>query len=300
MKYALFFVLMFLTVYPQERDTLRQGIGFPISDIKWGRLALSGSVLVGADIGVWFYAKQAWYTYGTVKWHTFNDWYNAKLNLDKLGHAHLTMMYNKMLYHTGIWCNFSESEANWSAAAISWIMQCQIELYDAYFENWGFSWPDLAGNTVGAFFPTLQREYPFLQNFNLKYSYHPSSDLENRFINDFLNDYEGTTYWLTVNVNELLPKSIGEYYPDWLDIAIGYGVNQVFLPDGSWNHDVKNNKRGLGNQEWYIALDYDLLRLFNPQKGTFWYSALDLLNLIHLPSPAIRISPSAIYYGIYF
>ncbi|MHC1739156.1 MAG: DUF2279 domain-containing protein [Ignavibacteriaceae bacterium] len=292
MKYALFLFVTFFSVFPQESDTT--------SEIKWGRLAISGGAFIAADLGVWFYAKDAWYKYGTVKWHTFNDWYNAKLNLDKAGHAHMTMLYNKLLYHTGKWCNLSESEANWSAGTMSWLMQMQIELYDAYFENWGFSWPDVAANTVGAFYPTLQREYPFLKNFNLKYSYHPSGDLRNGFVNDFVNDYEGTTYWLTINVDEFLPGSISEYYPDWLEIAIGYGVNRVFLPDGNWNHDIKNNKRGLGHQEWYIAIDYDLMKLIKPAKGTFLYTFLDLLNVVHLPAPAVRISPSAVYYGIYF
>ncbi|MDY0080544.1 MAG: DUF2279 domain-containing protein [Ignavibacteriaceae bacterium] len=285
-------LLCVLKVYSQEADSSE--------GIKWGRFAVAGTALAAVDAGVWFYAKEAWYKYGTVKWHTFNDWYNAKLNLDKTGHAHMTMLYNKLIYHTARWTNMGEKEANWSSAGIAWLMQFQIELYDAYFENWGFSWPDVGANTIGAFYPTLQREFPLLQNFNLKYSYHPSSDLEQKFVNDFINDYEGTTYWLTINVHEFLPEAIKEYYPDWLNIALGYGVNGIFHSDGNWNHDVKNNKRGLGREEWYIALDYDFMKVFKPKEGTFWYTLLDLLNAVHLPAPTIRFSPSAIYYGLYF
>lgn len=300
MKHILLFfgiLLLFETSFPQDSLSIDNRSS---NEVNCTRASIAIGALISSDVALWLYTKQAWYSNPTTKWHTLNDWYNAKLNIDKLGHAHITSGYNKILFYTGQWINLSESEANWSAAAISWLLQFQIELYDAYFIHWGFSWPDLASNTFGAVYPSLQREYPTLRNFNLKYSFFPSSDLKNGFVDDFINDYKGTTYWFTIHFHDYLPETIKKYYPDWLGIAIGYGGENIYKNDGSYNHDSNNNKRGLGAEEWYISFDYDLIKLFKPNKNSFWYGFLDFLNLIHFPAPAIRIKPSTIFYGVYF
>jgi len=94
-----------------------------------------------------------------------------------------------------------------------------------------------------------------------------------------------------------MPGSVDKVIPDWLNLAVGYGGDKLVWPNG---HLRQINNEGIGEQEWYIALDYDLLKIFKPKKDSFWYILLEQLDGIHFPAPAIRIKPSAIYYGIFF
>ena len=67
------------------------------------------------------------------------------------------------------------------------------------------------------------------------------------------------------------------------------------LGDGIYN---SVNGVGQGEQEWYIALDYDMRKL--PGDSAFMQFVKESLNLFHWPAPAIRFTPSAVYYGLYF
>ncbi|MCX8010373.1 MAG: hypothetical protein N3A61_04420 [Ignavibacteria bacterium] len=100
---------------------------------------------------------------------------------------------------------------------------------------------------------------------------------------------------MTLDVHSILPKPVDKFWPNWLNLAFGYGVDKVKLGKNDWN----SAEEPLGDREWYISFDYDLLKLFNP-KAQWLREILDALNLIHFPSPAIRFSPSGVVYGLYF
>ncbi len=100
---------------------------------------------------------------------------------------------------------------------------------------------------------------------------------------------------MTFDVNSILPEKLDKYWPDWLNIAIAYSVERVKLGKNIWN----SFDRPLGDREWFIALDYSLLKIIKP-KSKFLREVLDLLDNFHFPAPAVRISPSTVWYGIYF
>jgi hypothetical protein len=127
-------------------------------------------------------------------------------------------------------------------------------------------------------------------------SYLPSDPYLDGWMDYPLKDYDGFTYWLGFTVEDFLPDDAKPYWPDWLGIAVGYGAAKTFKGKNSYNTD--SNNIGLGDQEWYIALDYDLRKL--PGDSEFLKFLKDSLNLIHWPAPAIRFSPTGIYYGLYF
>jgi hypothetical protein len=268
------------------------------NSIMWERVIFTTSATAAVNIALWNYYNTAWYTGEKTKMHSVNDWYSEKLNIDKLGHLHGAVALHKGTYHLLRWSNFREEQAMWIAGATAWLMQLQIELSDSRFKSWGFSWHDLGANTIGALYPSLQYYFPELQSFNFKVSYYPSDNYRNGQYKHLIDDYEGKVHWLSINVHNFLPENFQKYYPDWLNLAVGYGGDRLLTPQGSLNKD--HNGKGLGVQEWFIAFDYDLLKLFDPKKGTFWYGLIDMLNLIHLPAPAIRIQPTGIFYGLYF
>jgi hypothetical protein len=48
-----------------------------------------------------------------------------------------------------------------------------------------------------------------------------------------------------------------------------------------------------------LSLDYDLTKII-PQDTGFLRLLAEALNFIHWPAPAVRISPNAVWYGLYF
>ena len=83
-----------------------------------------------------------------------------------------------------------------------------------------------------------------------------------------------------------------EKLPDWLNIAIGFGLDET-------QYLSPLNKKVGGNNEWYIALDYDIpkiLKRWNSATGKkvkYWF------NYFHLPAPTIRISPKLEFYPLF-
>jgi hypothetical protein len=126
----------------------------------------------------------------------------------------------------------------------------------------------------------------------MKFSYHPSN-----LINEpggvgfrgqqhiMFDDYEGQTLWLSVYLNNLLPETVEPYWPDWLALAVGYGVRDVATPD----------PYGIV----LLSLDYDMRRIIPGDSG-FLRTLAEVLNFIHFPAPAVQISPHAIWFGLYF
>ena len=279
------------------RDPLPVGVEAPLHS---GRLWLVGGSLFTANAGIMGYYFATFYNDDYARrapFHTFDDWYNADLNVDKLGHIWGTQTYTHALYHIFRWTRMRETPAMLWSSSVALLFQLEMEVTDGLYEKWGFSWWDMGANAVGAAWPNLQRAVPELQSVNLKMSYHPSPSVKKGWIeHDYLRDYDGFTYWLTLSVEDVLPAGARPYWPDWLGIAVGYGANRTMLGDGVYN---SAGGVGQGEQEWYIALDYDFRKII-PGDTAFLRFVRESLNLFHWPAPAIRITPSAIYYGLYF
>lgn len=283
LKYLL--VLIFINTVTSRGFTISD----PDSSVDIRRLIATGAVITVADIGLWSYYNKAWYSGNTTKMHSTDDWYNYNLNIDKIGHLHGAISLSRFSYYWLKWVNLSEKEALRYSSLAAWLLQLQVEIYDSQYEEYGFSWGDIGANTVGVLYPLLQYHLPFLKNVNVKVSYFPSSSYYKGHYKHLIDDYEGRTYWFTFHPYDILPVGVQKVYPEWLGLALGYGGTDIIKPGGGINQD--KNKKGTGTQEWYLSLDVDLIKLFKPDKRTFLYSFLDLLNLIHLPLPAFRFSP---------
>ncbi len=259
---------------------------------------VAGTMFTGNAAIMWYYFTTFYSPRESErsKWHAFDDWYNADLNVDKIGHVWGTQAYANTLYHIFRWTNMREEPAMWWSSSLAFFFQLQMEMTDAFYKSWGWSWWDVAANAVGAVYPNLQRAWPPLRSVSVKMSYWPSRLITERWVNYVLKDYDGFTYWLAFTVEDFLPKKLRRFWPDWLGVAVGYGAANTVIGRNHYNTD--RNNIGLGDQEWYIALDYDLRRL--PGDTPFLKFLKEQLNLIHFPSPAIRFTPTAVYYGLYF
>jgi len=267
--------------------------------IYWGRATISGISLLSLNVLTWSYYVNTWYDKTSNTFQFRDDWYDHSLNVDKLGHYWTATVLHKTVYKLCQWSNFSQTESLILSSTLAWLQMFPIEIKDGYYVTYGFAWSDLMANTLGAVYPSLQVVYPSLQAFNIKMSMSVSPNYKQYYqIKNPIDDYEARTFWLSVDVHKLLPKTWKNYWPSWLCLAVGYGGSEMFRPDGGWNID--KNRQGLGRQEWYLALDYNLMEIFKPEKNTFLYQFFDFLNMLHLPAPTIRFTPTTVFYGLYF
>jgi hypothetical protein len=267
--------------------------------VKSTRLWLLGGSMAAGNAAIMAYYFTTYYAKREGErsaWHTFNDWNNADLNVDKLGHMYGSQMYARTAYWMFRWTNMTHAQSLWWSAALAWTLQFEMECTDGFYRKWGFSWWDIASNTAGAFWPVLQDALPALRAVNLKMSYWPSPAAKAGWVEYPLVDYDGYTYWLALSVEDVLPAPAKPYWPDWLGVALGYGADRTLLGRGVYNSDAAN--RGLGDRQWYLALDYDLRRL--PGSTPLLRFMKEMLNLFHWPSPAVRIAPGTVWYGLYF
>src|SRR5258706_10444396 len=98
------------------------------------------------------------------------------------------------------------------------------------------------------------------------------------------------TFWMSINPELFLPKSLTQkkFYPNFLAIALGWSIKNASHVSGSGN----------AFSEWYLSFDIDIRKL--PGKSDFMQKVKKILNFYHIPMPAVRFTPSGIWYGLYF
>jgi len=268
------------------------------TDLNYARMfTIIGGVLA-VDLIAYLYQREVWYREPTTKFHTVNfdkDMASWQF-MDKIGHfvdAYFASDLTSKLYR---WAGVSGTGSVWYGALTGFLWTLQIEISDGFMEGWGWSWGDFIFNTLGSGFFVLQQYfYDELGGIQPKFSWHKSDAWkENRYYRDvtaLIEDYEGMTFWLTVNPHHYFPKSLKKSYPEWLaplSIAVGYGAKEV-----------ASNIRG-GYHEVFIGLDLDLRKIpIGDDSGLFKFIKSEL-NFLRLPMPTVRVYPSGIWYGFYF
>ena len=100
-------------------------------------------------------------------------------------------------------------------------------------------------------------------------------------LQSFFYDYNGHTYWLSANLNKIIPyKKI----PNWLNIAVGCSGENMFS-DFENSGDFKSYER---YRQYYLSLDIDWTKI--PTKYKFVRVLLDALMVVKIPFPALEIS----------
>jgi hypothetical protein len=263
------------------------------SFVRPARLAIVTGVAVSAMADAYIYMKNAWWRDQTRSFHfnPKNDYLYA-LNIDKLGHFCASGVLSDGFASSLRWAGIDCTKSLIYGAALASFVEIVQEVVDGFAPGWGFSLGDAGSDIVGSLYPVAQSWIPFLENFTFKWSYWPTKDSNPRraaaaqnqgFV--FLDDYEGQTYWLSLNVRNFLPKDAKPYWPSFLNIAAGFSVEN-------------RNLVGAGNWIVLLAPDIQLSNLF-PVESEFWKSVFHFLDYFHIPTPALRISPSVSWYGLY-
>ncbi len=217
------------------------------------------------------------------------------LNVDKCGHFMGGLIFSDVIYSSMYNSGIDMLSSKWIGGFSGSVLQLAIEVKDAYSPYWGFSKADLAAGAFGSFWPVFQYYYDPLNAINFKFSYWNKSDHHqnlqaemNKQSNNFSwqDNYINQTYWITFNVKKAINN---EVFPDWLNIALGFSI------DDSQYLDQYNRKQG-GKNELYLSLDYNLFSLFKKKPNTRF---LKWIEYFHFPAPAIRITPKFEWYPLF-
>ncbi|MCR4438508.1 MAG: DUF2279 domain-containing protein [bacterium] len=262
-----------------------------LPDLRLQRLVLAAAGLVAANTAAYAHFHKVWWDHPRTRFHLYRGWrrtsgsydlgFDDSLwhHVDKCGHLYSASLLSRYGAATARWVGLSENQADWAGFALASLLMLEIELYDGFFAEWGFSLGDLLANEAGAAFPILQRRHPRLQRVNIKWSYHPSGDpCYGRYM---VEDYAGMTFWLCLDAHLLLPQVVRRYWPDVVDVAVGYGTT---------------DKIG-GRKEVYLALDLDLRKVHF--RSSVLRTVAETLNIVHMPAPTVRIHPRAGWHLLY-
>jgi hypothetical protein len=262
-----------------------EGYDPEVTRLRWQHAVPIGLALAGTVTAIHIYQQNAWWQDRRTSFH-FTDDPDYALNVDKAGHvfggAFGAFLGRKSLEFSGA---SRDASIIWGAT-LGALFELYVEFEDGFAPDWGFSPGDAIGDVIGAAWPVGQHYIPFMQSLQPKFTYYPSKKFRDGLHEgNAIDDYEGQTYWMGIRVHDFLPRAMQRWWPDWLGIAVGVAVR---------NMDTPAMERNV-----IIALDYDMVRLL-PEGGWWWTTFKEALNHLHFPSPAIRISPNFIGYGLYF
>jgi len=267
--------------------------------IKKGRVLLVGSSLAAVLGGSYLYVESSWWSDKQIPFH-FDDGSDLTyaLNVDKVGHFMGGLEAADFFSSSIQWAGMNERKSIWYGAAFGTGLQLAIEMKDAYAPYWGFSKWDLALGSAGSFWPVAQYYNTDLNAINFKFSYYKRSNIywdldkqRGKETNKYAwqDDYPNQTYWVTLDINHFIETCC---WPDWLNVAVGFGIDDTQYLNES------NSKTG-GNNEWYIALDYDVPKMLKKWNSPTGKKVKHWLNYFHFPAPTIRISPKLELYPLF-
>lgn len=250
--------------------------------------AIVGTVYIGTLVALHYNQKNAWWKEQRGNFHFQEDW-NSALQVDKFGHAFGGYIMAYASSSSLLASGFSAEDADLYGAIMGAAYQTYVEIEDGFGGQWGFSPSDWYFDVFGAGFFAAQHYIPFLQNITPKWGYFPSEWTSKPKIDrprTFIDDYNSSTFWYSIDVHNMLGDKNGNFWPEWLNLGFGYGGDAI---------DFKKDPNGppdqLSVRRYIVGLDYNLLRLL-PEGGAFWNWFRQTLNYIKLPAPAMEFSKS--------
>ena len=257
--------------------------------------ALSAGLLIGLN--------QAWYAdYPRTNFHTIND--NAEwLQMDKAGHVFSAYHLGSLGKNAWQWSGASRKSQLLYGTTTGFVFLSMVEIMDGYSSNWGASLGDVAANAAGTGLFLVQELAWREQRIIPKFSFHTTpyasarpSVLGSNYPEQLLKDYNGQTYWLSVNLHSFAKNS---KIPTWLNVALGYGaegmitgnddlVNTVFLPESE------------RYRQFYLSFDVDLTKI--KTKSHVLKTVFEVFNTLKIPAPTLELTERGDFKfrGIYF
>ena len=272
MRYRVLVLILVLAQQAYASDSLMVTDGFHVKPDFGGRKIVATSAIGGMLVGSLIWSYDTWWRDAgrPFRFHSENWLDGPVLGIDKIGHFYTSYFYFHTFRNVMLWGGYEASTSDLWAAIASAFFALAIEVGDGITPQYGFDYQDIVFNFGGIGYAFLQGGIPFLKHFNFKWSYVPNEGY--KFPVRFTDNYDAHTYWLTCDIDKLLPSSLEPYWPDFLQIAVGMSVDE---------HVTR--------REFVIGLDLNLESLFSTQNED-WLLVEKTVNMFHIPAPAIKFT----------
>lgn len=302
MKKALFAILLIISVLTASaQDTL----------VDKARVRRNVGIVLGAEAGLYVVSMTglyfAWYAdYPQSKFHFYDD--NGEwLQMDKIGHGTTSYIVGSFGYELLRDAGLDETRSIWYGGTLGLVFLTTVELFDGFSEGWGFSWGDMAANTLGSALFIGQQFLWHEQRITMKYSFHTTEFADYRpdllgsnLPQQMLKDYNGQTYWASFNFKSLFLNKESRF-PAWLNFAFGYGATGM---TGGFDNVLQHNDKVIPpydrNRQFYFSLDVDFTKI--PTNNKILKYTFKVLNIFKVPFPAIEYNTGGdwVWHWLYF
>ena len=107
-------------------------------------------------------------------------------------------------------------------------------------------------------------------------------------LESFFYDYNGHTYWLSANLNKIIPY---KHIPNWLNIAFGYSANGMF---GEFENYTRYGRMDIPPTQRYrqfmFSLDVDWTKIKTNNK--YLKTLFRNLLVVKIPFPTLEYNPN--------
>ncbi len=251
--------------------------------------------------GTFILLDKAWYTqYDRGPFHSFDD-SGEWLQMDKAGHLFSAYTLGRWGHASWSRCGTSQNESTLIGGGLGFLFLTGVEILDGTSAGWGFSWSDMAANTMGAGLFMGQQALWDEQRITVKLSAHLTPFAQQRpdllgegLSERILKDYNGQTIWLSSNLRSFNKQG---NLPPWLNMAFGYGAEGMITAFPQEPGSLGPTDR---YRQYYLSPDVDLTRI--KTRSPVWRTVLFVLNGIKVPLPALefRSNGRVLAHGLYF
>lgn len=302
MKKALLAILLIFSVLSaSSQDTLRDP----------AKVKRNVKIVIGTELALYAVSMTglyfAWYAdYPQSNFHFYND--NGEwMQMDKIGHGVTSYLVGSFGYEMLRDAGLDEKRSIWLGGTLGLAFLTTVEVFDGFSSEWGFSWGDMAANTLGAGLFIGQQFLWHEQRITLKYSFHTTEFADYRpdvlgsnFLQQTIKDYNGQTYWASFNFKSLFLNKESKF-PTWLNFAFGYGATGM---TGGYENALEHNGKPIPyydrKRQFYFSLDVDFTKI--PTNNKVLKYTFKVLNIFKLPFPTLEYNTGNqwVWHWIYF
>jgi hypothetical protein len=223
--------------------------------------------------------------------------------MDKVGHFYSTYHLGRFGAETLQWSGATKKQQLVYGASLGFAFLTIVEVFDGFSAEWGASTGDLIANATGTALYVSQELLWKEQRITPKFSFHSTKYaalrpdvLGSSLPEKILKDYNGQTYWLSINLHSFFTDS---KIPKWLNLALGYGAEGM-LSGNSENTTIMTTTNSKITRQFYLSLDVDLTKI--ETKSHFLKTFFSVFNTLKIPAPTVEYAPGESFKGhiIYF
>lgn len=300
--FVLFLMIIFISYAQAGYSQISKTDSTLIKNRKTVLYTSTGVIYTTSMTGLYF----LWYKdYPTSNFHFFDD-NDEWMQMDKVGHFYTSYSVGLLGIDALRWSSVKPKKALWIGGIAGLVFLTNIEVFDGFSSNWGFSNGDMAANLLGASALISQELLWKEQRIRIKFSFMPSQYsrynpelLGSNFSQNIIKDYNGQTYWASINIHSFLSPTSS--FPKWLNLSLGYGAEGMtgatFNPKELNNEPIPEYQR---YRQYYLSLDVDLTKIRT--RSLLLKKVFYAINFIKIPSPTFMITENGNvrFYPIYF